>query len=60
MDPKNELLDNLNIDFIKEEEIDEECYVEPGETVSLKVDKVSIKKELPENEKIENFSFSNV
>ena len=60
MNSKNESLDNysipnedqlipkmepIDIDFIKKEEIDEECYVEPGVTVSLKVNKVSVKNE---------------
>ena len=69
MDSKTELLDNysflkedqlipktepIDVDFIKKEEIDDECYVEPGVTVSLKVDKVSVKEE------IGNFSSSNV
>ena len=64
MNSKNELLDNysipnedqfipkmepIDIDFIKKEEIDEECYVEPGVTVSLKVNKISVKNEESES-----------
>ena len=75
MDPEDELLDNysfhredqlipktepIDLDFIKKEEIEEECYVEPGVTVSLKVDKVSVKEELCQNEEIGNSSSSNV
>ena len=55
--PKTEPIDK---DFIKEEEIEEECYVEPGVVVSLKVDKVSVKDELFENNGIENSSSSYV
>ena len=70
MNSKNESLDNysipnedqlipkmepIDIDFIKKEEIDEECYVEPGVTVSLKVNKVSVK-----NEETESSSSSTV
>ena len=73
MNSKNELLDNysipnegqlipkmepIDIDFIKKEEIDEECYVEPGVTVSLKVNKVSVKNE--ETEETESCSSSTV
>ena len=56
--PKQEMID---VDFIKEEEeIEDECYVEPGVTVSLKVDKVSVKEELCGNTEIANYSSSNV
>ena len=55
--PKQEPFD---VDFIKEEEFKEECYVEPGVVVSLKVNKVSVKDELDENKKIKNSSSSNV
>ena len=75
MNSKNGLLDNYSFskedqsilktelvdkDFIKEEEIEEECYVEPGVVVSLKVDKVSVKDELFENKGIKNSSSSYV
>ena len=75
MNSKNESFDNysihnedqlipkmepIDIDFIKKEEIDEECYVEPGVTVSLKVNKVSVKNELCKNEESESCSSSTV
>ena len=75
MDSRNELLDNFSFpkedqlipkiepideDFIKEEEIVEECYIEPGVVVSLKVDKALVKDELYGNEEFENSSSSNV
>ena len=75
MDSRNELLDNYSFpkedqlipkiepideDFIKEEEIEEECYIEPGVVVSLKVDKALVKDELYGNEEFENSSSSNV
>ena len=75
MDSRNELLDNFSFpkedqlipkiepideDFIKEEEIEEECYIEPGVVVSLKVDKALVKDELYGNEEFENSSSSNV
>ena len=75
MDSKTELLDNysflkedqlipktepIDVDFIKKEEIDDECYVEPGVTVSLKVDKVSVKEEINRIEGIGNSSSLNV
>ena len=75
MDSKTELLDNysflkedqlipktepIDVDFIKKEEIDDECYVEPGVTVSLKVDKVSVKEEISGIEEIGNSSSLNV
>ena len=53
--PKIEPIDS---DFIKEEEFEEEeCSVEPGITVSLKVNKVSLKEE---NEETAGCSSSNV
>ena len=55
--PKIEPIDEY---FIKEEEIEDECYVEPGVSVSLTVDKVSVKEKLFENEEIDNCSSSNV
>ena len=75
MNSTNELLDNyifpeedqlipkmepIDIEFIKQEEIEEECHVEPGVVVSLKVDKVSVKEELCKNEETNNCSSSNV
>ena len=75
MDSRNELLDNYSFpkedqlipkiepideDFIKEEEIEEEYYIEPGVVVSLKVDKALVKDELYGNEEFENSSSSNV
>ena len=75
MDSKNELLNDYSFpkedqlipktepideEFIKQEEIEDECYVEPGVTVSLKVDKVSVKEELCDNEDFDNCSSSNV
>ena len=58
MDSKNELLDIDDIDLIKEEK--EYFFVVPGLVESLKVDKVSVKKEFVENEEIENCSLTNV
>ena len=58
MDSKNELLDIDDIDLIKEEK--EDFFVVPGLVESLKVDKVSVKKEFVENEEIENCSLTNV
>ena len=74
MNSKNELLDNysfpeedqlipktepIDIDLIKKEE-EEEFFVVPGLFEPLKVGNVSVKKELCENEKIENCSSTNV
>ena len=71
MNSKNKSLDNysirnedqlipkmepIDLDFIKKEEIDEECYVEQGVSVSLKVNKISVKNELFKNK--ENVSCS--
>ena len=53
-------MEPIDLDFIKEEEIESECYVEPGVTVSLKVDKIPVKKEFCKNEEIDNCSSSNV
>ena len=63
--PKEEQLipkiEPTDVDFIKEEEeIEEECFIEPGVCVSLNVDKVSCKEELYENEETNNSSSSNV
>ena len=62
--PKEEQLipkiEPTDVDFIKEEEeIEEECFIEPGVIVSLNVNKVSLK-ELYENKEINNCSSSNV
>ena len=55
-------IEPIDVNFIKKEEIEEECYVEPGDTVSLNVNKLSVKEELCENEemKIKNSFSSNV
>ena len=55
--PKTEPID---VDSIKQAEIADECYVEPRVSGSLKVDKVSVKEKLFENEEIDNSSSSNV
>ena len=55
--PKTEPID---VDSIKQKEIADECYVEPRVSGSLKVDKVSVKEKLFENEEIDNSSSSNV
>ena len=52
------MLDIDDIDLIKEEK--EDFFVVPGLVESLKVDKVSVKKEFVENEEIENCSLTNV
>ena len=57
----NPKIEPTDVDFIKEEEeIEEECFIEPGVCVSLNVDKVSFKEELYENEETNNCSSSNV
>ena len=53
-------IEPIDVDFIKQEEIADECYVEPGVTVSFKVDKIPVKKELCKNVEIDNCSSSNV
>ena len=53
-------MEPIDHDFIKKEEIDEECYVEPGTSVSLKVNKVSVKHELCQIEESESCSLSTV
>ena len=55
-------IEPIDVNFIKKEEIEEECYVEPGDTVSLNVNKLSVKEELCKNEemKIKNSFSSNV
>ena len=55
--PKTEPID---IDLIKKEEEEDELFVVPGLVEPKKVDKVSVKKELCENEEIENYSSTNV
>ena len=62
MDSNNELLDNypfpkviekiepIDVDFIKKEEIEEECHVEPGVMVSFRVNKVSVNEKTEETE----------
>ena len=42
-------IEPIDIDFIKEEKIEEECFIEPGVTVSLKDNKISVKEELCKN-----------
>ena len=51
-------IEPIDVNFIKKEEIEEECSVEPGVTVSLKVDKVLVKEELCENEETGKYSSS--
>ena len=51
-------IEPIDVNFIKKEEIDEECYVEPGVNVSIKVDKVLVKEELCENEETGKYSSS--
>ena len=64
--PKENLLiskvEPIDIDFIKKEKIEEgeECFVVQGIVEPLEIDKVSVKKELCENEEIENYSSANV
>ena len=65
MDSKNELLDEnafpIDIDFIKKEEIEEEeCFVVAGIVESIKAEKIPVKEELCENEKVESCSSTNV
>ena len=71
MDSKDELLpeedqitpkiEPIDTDFIKEEEfLEEECSVDPGVTVSFKVNKVSLKEEVCDKEEIEDCLLSNV
>ena len=65
MDSKNELLDDdpfpIDVDFIKKEEVEEEeCFVVAGLVESIKSEKISVKEELCENEKVENYSSTNV
>ena len=45
--PKIKPVDN---DFIKKEEIEEECHVEPGVMVSFRVNKVSVNEKIEETE----------
>ena len=49
-----------DIDFIKKEEIEEEYFVVPGIVDSLEINKASVKKEVFQNEQIDNSSSSNV
>ena len=44
-------------DFIKKEEIEEECHIEPGVMVSFRVNKISVYEKI---EKTENWSSSKV
>ena len=71
MDSKDELLpeedqitpkiEPIDTDFIKEEEfLEEEFSVDPGVTVSFKVNKVSLKEEICDKEEIEDCLLSNV
>ena len=75
MDSNNEMLDNypfpkedkkiakiepIDVDFIKKEEIEEDCHVEPGVMVSFKVNKISVNEQLCKNEETENCSSSKV
>ena len=58
--PKTEPIDTYLIKKEGEEEEEGEFFVVPGLVEPLKVDKVSVKKELCENEEIENCSSTNV
>ena len=67
MNSKNEdqlipKVEPINVNFIKKEknEIEEELFVFPGLVKSLEINKVSVKKELYENEEIENYSSTKV
>ena len=68
---KNELLDDLQdqlipksepieIDFIKTEEFQEECFAVPGLVGSFEVDEDSVKEEILQNEENGTFSTPNV
>ena len=64
MDSKNELLDDdpfpIDVDLIKKEEIEEQESFSVAEIVeSIKVEKISVKEELCEDE-VENYSSTNV
>ena len=60
MDSKNELLDDdpfpIDVDLIKKEEIEEDCYEVAGIVESIKADKISVKEELCKNKKVLDFS----
>ena len=74
MDCNNKLFDNypfpkdkkiakiepIDVDFIKKEEIEEDCHVEPGVMVSFKIDKVSVNEQLCKNKENKNCSSSKV
>ena len=74
MDCNNELLDKypfpndqiiakieqIDVCFIKNEEIEEDYQVEPGVKVSFKVNKISVNEQLYKNEETENSSSSKV
>ena len=75
MDSNNEMLDNysfskegqliqkiesIDVDFLRKEEIEENCHVDPGKMLSFKVEKVSVNKQLCKNEETENSSISKV
>ena len=53
-------IEPIDVDFIKKEEIEEDCHVEPGVMVSFKVNKISVNEQLCKNEETENCSSSKV
>ena len=53
-------IESIDVEFLRKEEIEENCHVDQGKMLSFKVEKVSVNKQLCKNEETENSSISKV